>query len=148
DPTPDRRTFLSDSLLGVGALGGGALLMGAEARLKARGIRLPPAPDRQQSSIVPAVEVGNLLFVSGHGPRGEDGRYITGKLGADLTVEQGVEAGRAAAMTVLAAVRGHLGSLDRVVRVVKALGMVNSTPDFTQQPRVVNGFSDALIEVF
>lgn len=166
----DRRTFLGESLLGVGALGGGALAFGAgtpapaarpgpssvaptagmraEARLRELGIRLPE-PEAQQGSIVSAVEVGNLLFVSGHGPRGEDGRYVTGKVGADLDADQGNAAARAAALTLIAAVRNHLGgSLDRVQRVVKALGMVNSAPDFTQQPRVVNGFSDTLIELF
>jgi len=158
----DRRTFLY-SVLGVGALGGAALTApgtlqaalatsaagsGAEARLLELGIRLPPMDALQQSSLVPAVEVGNLLFVSGHGPRGENGQFITGKVGADLSVEQGVEAARAAALTLLAAVRNQLGSLDRITRVVKALGMVNATPDFTQQPRVVNGFSDTLIELW
>jgi enamine deaminase RidA (YjgF/YER057c/UK114 family) len=129
----------------AGVTGGGS---GAEARLRELGIRLPRVDAAQQSSIVPAVEVGNLLFVSGHGPRGEDGQYVTGKVGADLTVDQGNAAARAAALTLLAAVRNQLGSLDRVTRVVKALGMVNSAPDFTQQPRVVNGFSDTLIEIF
>jgi enamine deaminase RidA (YjgF/YER057c/UK114 family) len=156
----DRRTFLRESaLVGAGALGGAALtgsvpaaasLAGwsAERRLVELGIRLPVL-DQQQSVIVPAVRVGNLLFVSGHGPRGEDGRYVTGKVGADLTLEQGVAAARAAGTTMLAAVRGVLGdNLDGIARVVKVLGMVNATPDFTQQPRVINGFSELLIEVF
>lgn len=162
DTGNDRRAFIKTAALGVGALGGAALvnpaaasgaaagpflIPGPEARLAALGIRLPDL-DLQQSSIVPAVEVGNLLFVSGHGPRGEDGQFITGKVGAELTADQGHAAARAAAMTLLAAVRGQLGSLDRIVRVVKALGMVNAAPDFTQQPRVINGFSDALIEIF
>lgn len=103
----------------------------------------------QQGTIVPAVQVGNLLFVSGHGSRGEDGQNITGKVGADLTAEQGVAAARACAMTMLAAIRPQLGgNLDRIVRVVKVLGMVNSAPTFTQQPMVVNGFSNALIELW
>jgi enamine deaminase RidA (YjgF/YER057c/UK114 family) len=121
----------------------------AEARIKELGWILPP-PNEQQSAIVPAVQVGNLLFVSGHGPRGEDGQYIVGKVGSGgLTVEQATAAARACAMTMLAALRPQLGgSLDRITRVVKALGMVNSMPDFTQQPAVVNGFSNALIEIW
>jgi enamine deaminase RidA (YjgF/YER057c/UK114 family) len=121
---------------------------GAEARIRELGIRLPELSEEQQSAIVPAVQVGSLLFVSGHGPRGEDGQYITGKVGAQLTAEQGNAAARACAMTMLAALRTQLGSLDRITRVVKALGMVNSAPDFTQQPMVVNGFSNALIEIW
>lgn len=160
DPTgTDRRTFLRDSaLVSAGALGGAALAgnapvaaltaWSAERRLVELGIRLPP-PDAQQSVILPGVRVGNLLFMSGHGPRGEDGRYITGKVGGDLTLEQGVAAARAAATTMLAAMRPLLGdNLDQVARVVKVLGMVNAAPDFTQQPRVINGFSEMLIEVF
>jgi enamine deaminase RidA (YjgF/YER057c/UK114 family) len=160
----DRRTFLSESLLGVGAIGTGALVTGglnseasmttlersnAEARIRELGLRFPPM-DEQQGAIVPAVQVGNLLFVSGHGPRGEDGQYIVGKVGTGgLTVEQGTAAARACAMTMLAAVRPLIGgNLDRITRVVKALGMVNSMPDFTQQPAVVNGFSNALIEIW
>lgn len=155
----DRRTFLRESaLVGAGALGGAVLtgsapaaaLTGwsAERRLLELGIRLPP-PEQQQSVIVPGVRVGNLLFMSGHGPRAEDGRYITGKVGGDLTLEQGVAAARAAAATMLAAMRPLLGdNLDQVARVVKVLGMVNAVPDFTQQPRVINGFSEMLIEVF
>ena len=160
----DRRTFLGESLLGVGALGvGGSTLMGgvssgrpldlagasAEARIRELGLVLPPI-DEQQSAIVPAVQVGNLLFVSGHGPRGEDGQYIIGKVGnGGLTMEQGTAAARACAMTMLAALRPLLGgNLDCITRVVKALGMVNSMPDFTQQPAVVNGFSNALIEIW
>jgi enamine deaminase RidA (YjgF/YER057c/UK114 family) len=172
----DRRTFLSESLFGVGALGTGAFVgrgagtdplgriatgsltehaatmtgrSDAEARIRELGLRFPPI-DEQQGAIVPAVQVGNLLFVSGHGPRGEDGQYIVGKVGTGgLTVEQGTAAARACAMTMLAALRPQLGgNLDRITRVVKALGMVNSMPDFTQQPAVVNGFSNALIEIW
>src|SRR5262245_55401812 len=144
----DRRTFLSESLLGVGALGTSALVVGSgtielgppvfgrsnvEARIRELGFRLPSV-DEQQGAIVPAVQVGNLLFVSGHGPRGEDGQYIVGKVGTGgLTVEQGTAAARACAMTMLAALRPLLGgNLDRLTRVVKALGMGNSMPDFKQ----------------
>src|SRR5688500_11871895 len=157
----DRRTFLSGTLLGVGALGGtvlaGAAKGAEEALARVSGsaeVATPSADlitedDVQQSAIVPAVQVGNLLFVSGHGPRGEDGQYIVGKVGAELTAEQGVAAARACANTMMAAVQTQLGgSLDRIVRVVKVLGMVNSAPTFTQQPMVVNGFSNALIERF
>jgi enamine deaminase RidA (YjgF/YER057c/UK114 family) len=153
----DRRAFLRRSAVAGAGIVGGTALAGvaraapsggsAERRLVELGLRLPPPPP-QTPTIVPAVRTGNLLFLSGHGPRREDGTSITGKVGADLTVEQGYEAARVTAMNILAVVRQTLGSLDEVVRVVKVLGMVNATPDFTQQPRVINGFSEVLIDLF
>lgn len=172
----DRRSFLRSALVGAGALGGAALTgrpaaaatggrtstrsttvgggsggkgWSAERRLRELGIRLPP-PDPQQQApmLVPGVRSGDLLFMSGHGPREDDG-YITGKVGGDLTEEQGNAAARAAGANMLAAVRGFLDDdLDRVARVVKVLGMVNATPDFTRQSQVINGFSGLMIEVF
>jgi enamine deaminase RidA (YjgF/YER057c/UK114 family) len=95
------------------------------------------------------VKVGSLLFVSGHGPAaGPDGKSYAGKVGRDLTLEEGRAAARLVGLNVLASVRSTLGSLDRVARVVKVLGMVNATEDFTQQPQVVNGFSDLMVEIF
>ena len=155
----DRRSFLKESVVAVGAIGAAAGAAGAgnaaasmvqggpEQRLRELGITLPE-PQRPSATLVPAVLSGSMLYVSGHGPRGADGRSVTGKLGADVTVEQGHAAARTAGLNVLATVRNALGSLDRVVRVVKILGMVNSAPDFTNQSRVVNGFSELMIEVF
>jgi enamine deaminase RidA (YjgF/YER057c/UK114 family) len=121
--------------------------MGAEARLKSLGIELPPAP-RPLGSYVTAVWSGNLLFTSGHGPL-RDGRVAYhGKVGRELTVEQGQEAARLTGLNLLATVRDSIGSLDRVRRVVKVLGMVQCADDFTDQPKVINGFSDLMVEVF
>jgi enamine deaminase RidA (YjgF/YER057c/UK114 family) len=121
--------------------------MGAEQRLKDLGIELPPAP-RPVGNYVGGVRVGDLLFMSGLGPRRGDGSSITGKLGAGLTVEQGYDAARVVGLNMLANVRAVLGSLDRVQRVVKVLGMVNCTPEFAEMPKVINGFSDLFVEVF
>jgi len=121
--------------------------MGAEQRLKDLGFELPPAP-RPVGNYVGGVRVGDLLFMSGLGPRRGDGSSITGKLGAGLTVEQGYDAARVVGLNMLANVRAVLGSLDRVQRVVKVLGMVNCTPEFAEMPKVINGFSDLFVEVF
>jgi enamine deaminase RidA (YjgF/YER057c/UK114 family) len=117
----------------------------AEARLKEKNIVLPAA-SAPVANYVGAVQVGNLLFVSGHtpGPQWEP----KGKVGKDLTVEQGYQAARQTGLNLLATVRASLGSLDRVKRVVKTLGMVNSADGFGDQPKVVNGFSDLMVEVF
>ena len=121
--------------------------MKAEQRLEELNIQLPDAP--QPVAIYrPAVQVGNLLFVSGHGPNRADGTQITGKVGVELTTEEGKEAARVTGLCILSTVRNTLGSLDRVVRVVKVLGMVNATPDFGEQPQVINGFSELMMEVF
>jgi enamine deaminase RidA (YjgF/YER057c/UK114 family) len=118
-----------------------------ERRLAELGLELPPAP-KPMGTYVPAVQVGNLLFLSGLGPRRADGTMIQGKVGADLTIEQGREAARLVALNMLANIRAALGSLDRVERVVKTLGMVNSAPDFDQHPKVIDGFADLFVEVF
>lgn len=163
----DRRRFLERTALLAGGLAGGFLLSAgsdsrslapaseqekpmhsAEEQLKALKIELPVIPKTPASLIVPCVRTGDLLFVSGHTPVGPDGKNIVGKLGQDMDVKQGAEAARIVALRVLSVVRAELGSLDRVVRVVKALGMVNCTPDFTQSPAVVNGFSELLVQVF
>jgi enamine deaminase RidA (YjgF/YER057c/UK114 family) len=118
-----------------------------ERRLVELGIELPPAP-KPMGTYVPGVRVGNLLFMSGLGPRRADGTMIQGKLGAGLTIEQGREAARLVAINMLANIRATLGSLDRVERVVKTLGMVNSAPDFDQHPKVIDGYADLFVEVF
>jgi len=121
--------------------------MKAEAKLKEMGLELPPA-GTPVANYVPAVRTGNLVFVSGHGPVRSDGSRISGKVGADLTVEQGYEAARQVALVLLASLRNEIGDLDRVRRVVKLLGMVNCTPDFVKQPEVINGASDLLVEIY
>lgn len=121
--------------------------MTPEQRLEELNIQLPDAP--QPVAIYrPAVQVGNLLFVSGHGPNRADGTQITGKVGVELTAEEAKEAARVTGLCILSTVRSTLGSLDRVVRVVKVLGMVNATPEFGEQPQVINGFSELMMEVF
>jgi len=121
--------------------------MGAEARLKELGITLP-AQSRPVANYVAAVRVGNLLFVSGHGPVNDGKIKMAGKLGRDLTVEEGYQVARTVAMNCLSSIRTELGSLDKVKRFVKLLGMVNCTEDFKEQPKVINGCSDLLVELF
>ena len=122
--------------------------MGAEARLKEKNITLPP-PATPVANYVGAVRVGNLLFVSGHGPLRTDGKpSARGKVGKDLSVEQGYQVAREVGLSLLATTRASLGSLDKVRRVVKVLGMVNSVDGFVDQPKVINGFSDLMVEVF
>lgn len=118
-----------------------------EARLRELGITLPEAA-APVANYVNAVRTGNFIFLAGKGPNKPEGGYITGKLGADLTVEEGYAAARLAAITQLAVLRAELGNLNKVKRVVKVLGMVNATPEFTDHPEVINGFSDLMVEVF
>ena len=121
--------------------------MSAEENLKSLGLELPPAPT-PVANYVTAVQVNNILYVSGHGPAPEPTLKLEGKLGDDLTVEEGYASARQTGLGILATVRQHLGSLDRVERVVKLLGMVNSSPDFNDHPSVINGCSDLFVEVF
>jgi enamine deaminase RidA (YjgF/YER057c/UK114 family) len=121
--------------------------MSAEARLTELGIVLPPAP-KPGGVYKPLVHVGNLAYLSGHGPCLDGETYETGRVGADLTLEQGQEAARKVGLSLLATMRRELGSLDRVGRLVKTLALVNCTDDFTQQPLVINGFSELFGEVF
>jgi enamine deaminase RidA (YjgF/YER057c/UK114 family) len=122
--------------------------MSAEARLKEKNLVLPTAPT-PMANYVSAVRTGNLLFLAGHGPvRQADGSYPRGKVGKDLSVEQGYQVAREVGLNLLATTRTALGSLDRVKRVVKVLGMVNSAEGFGDQPKVINGFSDLMVEVF
>jgi enamine deaminase RidA (YjgF/YER057c/UK114 family) len=121
--------------------------MGAEARLAKLKLELPPAP-KPVATYHTAVRVGDLLYVSGHGPLRLDGSMHVGRLGAGLDVPAGQAAARQTGLAILATVRSHLGSLDKVERLVKVFGMVNSTHEFGDQPKVINGFSDLMVEVF
>lgn len=118
-----------------------------EARLKELGIVLPDPP-KPVANYVNGVRTGNLIFLAGKGPRRADGTEITGKLGADLSIEEGYEGARLTAINQLAVLKEMLGNLNKVKRIVKVLGMVNSDPDFIDQPKVINGFSDLMVEVF
>ncbi|WP_144095780.1 RidA family protein [Croceicoccus sediminis] len=117
-----------------------------EARLAELGLTLPE-PAAPVASYVPAVEVGGMLHISGQLPF-VNGTLVTGRLGEDVSLEQGIEAAQACGVMILAQAKAALGSLDRVTRVVKLGGFVNSTGDFTDQPKVVNGASDLMMAVF
>ncbi|MGL4555497.1 MAG: RidA family protein [Gemmataceae bacterium] len=142
-------------MTGLGATAGAGLARafatdggdGPEARLKALKLELPKLSPPKGATIVPAVRAGDLLFLSGHLPN-LGGKLITGKVGTDVTVEAAKKAARDVGLIALAVVRAELGTLDKVVRLVKTLGMVNCGPDFIQQPAVINGFSDLMVEVF
>ena len=124
--------------------------MEVEKKLAEMGLALPPAPT-PVANYVPAVRAGNLLFVSGHGPAlVKDGKthYIRGKLGKDLTVEQGYDAAKQVTLNILQSIKGTIGDLDKVRRIVKVLGFVNCTEDFPDQPQVINGASDLLVALY
>lgn len=118
-----------------------------DKRLEELGIVLQP-PSAPVANYVHAVTSGNLVFLAGKGPTRPDGSLVTGKVGRDLTIEEGYEAARLTAIAQLAALKAHIGDLDRVVRVVKVLGLVNCNSEFTNQPEVINGFSDLMVAVF
>ena len=119
----------------------------AEAKIKEKGIVLT-TPSKPVANYVNAVRVGNLLFLAGKGPTKPDGSNITGKVGKDLTIEQGYEAARLTAINHLSVLKAELGSLNKVKRIVKVLGMVNCSEDFKDQPKVINGYSDLMVEIF
>jgi len=121
--------------------------MRPEERIKELNLQLPPAP-APGGVFKPVAVVGNLAYISGHAPIRADGSLITGRVGADLDVEAGYAAARQVGLTILSTLRTHLGSLDSVKRVIKTLGMVNCTPDFTDHPKVINGYSELFAEVF
>jgi enamine deaminase RidA (YjgF/YER057c/UK114 family) len=123
------------------------LAQNAETNLKAKGIVLIPPPS-PIANYINVVRVGNLLYLSGRGPSNADGKYIAGKVGKDLTIEQGYAAARLTAINHLSVIKTELGSLDKVKRIVKVLGMVNCTEDFKDQPKVINGYSDLMVEIF
>jgi len=121
--------------------------MSAEARLKELGIVLPSL-GTPVANYLPYRLAGNILYLAGQGPRDESGKQLTGKLGKDISVEEGYRRARLVGLGLLAAMRDALGSLDRVDYIVKLLGMVNAVPDFDDSPKVINGCSDLFVEVF
>lgn len=118
-----------------------------EAKLKELGIELS-TPSAPVANYVNAVRTGNLIFLAGKGPSKPDGTNVTGKVGTDLTLDEGYEAARLTAINQLSVLKAELGDLKRVKRIVKVLGMVNCGPDFTDQPKVINGYSDLMVAVF
>lgn len=118
-----------------------------EENLKALGITLPKQSN-PIANYVNHVKTGNLIYFSGSGPSVEDGAYVRGKLGRDMTIEQGREAARITGINMIANLKHAVGDLNKVKRIVKVLGMVNSTESFTDQPKVINGFSDLMVAVF
>jgi enamine deaminase RidA (YjgF/YER057c/UK114 family) len=116
-------------------------------KLTGLGLVLPPAPP-PAGVYKPVLVVGNFLYVSGQGPMQPDGTYMTGRVGEDLDMEAGKLAARQVGLTMLSTIITHFGDLNRIKRVVKVLGMVNSTPDFGKQPLVINGFSELMADIF
>ena len=121
--------------------------MNIEAKIEKLGLQLP-SPAKPVANYVPAVRTGSLVFLSGHGPMREDGSLINGKLGSDLKVEEGYEAAKRVALGLLGSLKGLIGDLDKVTRIIKLLGMVNCESTFKDHPQVINGASDFLVEVF
>ena len=118
-----------------------------ELRIKELGLILPPTP-KPVGIYKPVLVVDNLLYVSGQGPLKSDGTLITGRLGADLDLEEGKNAARQVGLTMLATIKTHFGELNRIKRLIKVLGMVNCIPGFDKQPAVINGFSELMSELF
>lgn len=121
--------------------------MDAERRLQELHLKLPPAP-KPVAVYRTAVTVGSLLFLSGHGPLKDDGTMILGTIGDDLNLEQGYQAARQTGLAILSTLKAHLGSLNKVKRLIKTFGLVNCTAAFKDQPKVINGFSELMAEVF
>ena len=121
--------------------------MSAEAKFTELKLELPPAP-KPMGVYKPVVVVGNLAYVSGHGPLKPDLSLIKGRVGADLSLDEGKAAARQVGLAILASLRAHFGSLDRIKRVIKTLGMVNSAPDFLEHPKVINGCSELFAEIW
>ena len=121
--------------------------MTVEDRLKDLGLSLPETPT-PAGNYVPAVRSGNMVYVSGHGPRQPDGLHVIGKVGHDLTVDEGYAAARLTMLNCLASLTAEIGDLERVQRIVKLFGMVNCTEDFDRHPEVINGGSDLLTALF
>ncbi|MBP6687586.1 MAG: RidA family protein, partial [Lacibacter sp.] len=120
----------------------------ADDRIKELGLQLPPA-SKPIANYVKYVRTGNLIFLAGHGPTKADGTNITGKVGKDLSIEQGYEAAKITALSLIATLKDALGgNLSKVKRIVKVNGYVNCLPDFTEQPKVINGCSDLLVKIF
>ena len=118
-----------------------------DKKLKDLNITLPE-PSKPVANYVKAVRTGNLIYLAGHAPVKPDGTYVTGKVGRDLTVEQGYEAAKLTAISLLSTLKAEVGDLNKVKRIVKVLGMVNCHSDFADHPKVMNGCSDLLVAVF
>lgn len=118
-----------------------------DKKLKELGVELY-TPGKPIANYVKAVRTGNLLYLAGHGPTKADGSNILGKVGKDLTIEQGYEAAKQTGVSILSTLKNELGDLNKVKRIVKVLGMVNCTENFGDQPKVINGFSDLMVAVF
>lgn len=121
--------------------------MSADAKIKELGLELPPAP-KPAGVYKPMVVSGKMVYVSGHGPLKSDGTMITGRVGTETDLEGGYASARQTGLAILSTLRTNLGSLDRIRRIVKTLGMVNAAPDFKDHPKVINGFSDLMSQVF
>jgi enamine deaminase RidA (YjgF/YER057c/UK114 family) len=121
--------------------------MSADARIQELNLTLPPVP-QPLAKYRPAVRQGNLLYLSGHLPLLADGKFITGCVGEDLTVEQGYQAAKQCGLAILSTVKTSLGSLNKVRRLIKTIGLVNCPPGFADQPKVINGFSELMAQVF
>src|SRR6267142_671356 len=118
-----------------------------DKKLKELGIELY-APTKPMGTYVKVVRTGNLLYFAGHGPTRADNSNITGKVGKELTLEQGYDAARQTGIALLSTLKAEVGDLNKVKRIVKVLGMVNCTENFTDQPKVINGFSDLIVAIF
>jgi enamine deaminase RidA (YjgF/YER057c/UK114 family) len=121
--------------------------MSADKRIEELGLELPPAP-KPQGVYKPLIIVGNMAYVSGHGPLKSDGKLLSGRVGQDVDQQAGYDAARQTGLAILATLKANLGSLDRVKRVVKSLGMVNCVADFQNHPAVINGYSELMAQVF
>ena len=121
--------------------------MKIENKIKSLGIKLLPKVN-PVANYVSAVTSGNLVFLSGHGPVKEDGSLVTGKVGLDLGLDEGYQAARMAAIALISSLKAEIDDLDKVKRIVKLFGMVNCQPDFYDQPKVINGASDLMVEIF
>lgn len=121
--------------------------MTPEDQIQAHDLELPSAPPKG-GVYKPVVIIGNVAYVSGHGPYRSNGSYITGRIGAEMSLDEGKAAARQTGLAILATLRAELGSLNRVRRVIKLLGMVNSTPDFGDHPKVINGCSELFAQIW
>jgi enamine deaminase RidA (YjgF/YER057c/UK114 family) len=118
-----------------------------ELKIKEMGLELPPAP-KPMGVYKPVLITGNFLYVSGQGPLKSDGTLIKGKVGAGLSLEEGKLAARQVGLTMLSTIKANIGDLGKIKRLIKVLGMVNSSPDFDQHPAVINGFSQLMADIF
>lgn len=146
------KLILTAFLVIASAQGAAAQELDVETRLAELGIELFD-PQPPVANYVRAVTTGNLVFIAGHGPQtfddeGNPSGYVTGKVGRDLTIEEGYAAARLTAVAILSTLRAEIGDLNRVRRIVRVFGMVNAESEFTQQPEVINGASDLLVEIF